>query len=82
LVQDADQDQRWLCTEKVREYEEAQKDFYANRWHMNDFESYLMWKAYAERGYAVRTTYERVQAAFDRFNGAVTGGVVEYVDFT
>jgi hypothetical protein len=68
--------------EQVRKYEEAQEDFYANCWHMNDFESYLMWKAYAERGFAVRTTYERVQAAFDRFNGAVTGGVVKYVDFT
>jgi hypothetical protein len=49
--------------EKINEYEEAQEDFYANCWHMNGFESYLMWKAYAERGYAVRTTYERVQAA-------------------
>ena len=55
--------------ELVRKYEEAQEDFYANCWHMNDFESYLMWKAYAERGFALRTTYERVQAAFDRFNG-------------
>jgi hypothetical protein len=67
--------------ELVRKYEEAQEDFYANCWHMNDFESYLMWKAYADRGVALRTTYERVQAAFDRFNGIVTGGVVEYVDF-
>ena len=67
--------------ELVRRYEEAQKDFYVSCWHMNDFESYLMWKAYAERGFAVRTTYERVQAAFDRFSGVVTGGVVEYVDF-
>ena len=48
---------------------------------MNDFESDLMWKAYAERGFAVRTSYNRVQAAFDRFNGVVTGGVVKYVDF-
>ena len=68
--------------EQVRKYEEDQEDFYASCWHMNDFESYLMWKAYAERGFAIRTTYERVQAAFDRFNGAVTGGVVKYVDFT
>jgi hypothetical protein len=65
----------------VRSYEKAQEDFYVSCWHMNDFESYLMWKAYAERGCALRTTYKRVQAAFDRFNGIVTGGVVEYVDF-
>lgn len=67
--------------ELVRRYEEAQEDFYVSCWHMNDFESYLMWKAYAERGFALRTSYNRVQAAFDRFNGVVTGGVVEYVDF-
>jgi hypothetical protein len=56
--------------ELVRRYEEAQEDFYANCWHMNDFESYLMWKAYADRGVALRTTYERVQGAFDRFNAS------------
>ena len=65
----------------VKSYEKAQEDFYVSCWHMNDFESYLMWKAYAERGCALRTTYKRVQAAFDRFNGVVTGGVVDYVDF-
>jgi len=67
--------------ELVRRYEEAQEDFYVSCWHMNDSESYLMWKAYAERGFALRTTYKRVQAAFDRFNGIVTGEVVNYVDF-
>ncbi len=67
--------------ELVRRYEEAQEDFYVSCWHMNDVESYLMWKAYAERGFALRTSYNRIQAAFDRFNGVVTGGVVEYVDF-
>ena len=70
-----------VAQELVRRYEEAQENFYVSCWHMNDFESYLMWKAYAERGFAVRTSYNRVQAAFDRFNGVVTGGVVEYVDF-
>lgn len=48
---------------------------------MNDTESYLMWKAYADRGYALRTTFERVQASFDGFSGLITGGVVDYVDF-
>jgi hypothetical protein len=67
--------------ELVRRYEEAQEDFYVSCWHMNDFESYLMWKAYAKRGCALRTTYKRLQAAFDRFNAIITGGVVDYVDF-
>lgn len=66
---------------KVEEYEQSQNDFFASCWDMNDHESYLMWKAYADRGYAVRTTLTRVQASFERFNGVITGGVVEYVDF-
>jgi hypothetical protein len=68
--------------EEVKKYEEWQEAFYASCWHMNNFESYLMWKAYAERGFAVRTTFERVQASFESFSGSVTGGVIDYVDFT
>lgn len=67
--------------EEVKKYEENQAEFFASCWHMNKSESYLMWKAYAERGIAVRTTFERVQASFDSFSGAITGGTVEYVDF-
>lgn len=67
---------------EVQKYEVAQQEFFASCWHMNDFESYLMWKAYAERGFAVKTTYERVQASFENFGGAITGGVVDYVDFS
>ncbi|MEX0805538.1 MAG: hypothetical protein WD688_19795 [Candidatus Binatia bacterium] len=48
---------------------------------MNDSESYLMWKAYADRGFAVRTTLERMKAAFEVSPWVVTGGVVTYVDF-
>ena len=67
--------------EEVRKYEEHQKQFYANCWHMNNYESYLMWKAYAERGFAVKTTFERVQASFEKSSIALTGGVINYVDF-
>lgn len=67
--------------EEVRQYETAQEEFFASCWHMNDCESYLMWKAYAERGYAVRTTFERIQASFENFSGAITGGEIDYVDF-
>lgn len=62
-------------------YQENRKDFYVNCWHMNENESYLMWKAYGDRGYAVHTTFERVQCAFETSNTAITGGVVQYVDF-
>ena len=81
---------RWFCAhgsspatarEDVLQYETHQAAFFANCWHMNDSESYLMWKAYADRGFAVRTTFERVQSSFDSFPGTVTGGVISYVDF-
>lgn len=67
--------------EKVKEYEQVQNHFFASCWHINDHESSLMWQVYADRGYAVRTTFSRVQATFDRFNGVITGEVVDYVDF-
>ena len=62
-------------------YEKHQEQFYASCWHMNDSESYLMWKAYGDRGFAVRTTFERMQASFEDFPGTITGGVVDYIDF-
>jgi hypothetical protein len=62
-------------------YQSHREDFCVNCWHMNSHESYLMWKAYASRGYAVRTTFERLQASLDASEASITGGVVEYVDF-
>ena len=70
-----------VAQRELEQYETHHAAFYANCWHMNDFESYLMWKAYADRGYAIRSTFERVQASFESFTGAITGGVVSYVDF-
>jgi hypothetical protein len=67
--------------EQVDDYLNAQRWFYVNCWHMNDHESYLMWKAYGGRGFAVVTTLERLQASFDQTPPVVTGGVVQYVDF-
>jgi hypothetical protein len=40
-----------------------------------------MWKVYADRGFAIRTSFERVQIAFDCFQGEINGGVVDYIDF-
>ena len=65
----------------IDSYEDHKNAFFVNCWHMNDGESYLMWKAYAERGLAIRTTYERICISFDDFAGEVNGSVVEYVDF-
>jgi hypothetical protein len=66
---------------EVEQYESHHDAFYANCWHMNDAESYLMWKVYGNQGFAIQTTFERVQIAFDRFAGEINGGVVEYIDF-
>lgn len=48
---------------------------------MNDAESYLMWKVYADRGCAIETTFERIRIAFDGFGGEVEGAVVDYLDY-
>lgn len=70
-----------MARAQIQEYERHREDFHINCWHMNDVESYLMWKVYADRGCAIQTTFERIQIAFDQFKGEVNGGVVEYVDF-
>ena len=41
-----------------------------------------MWRVYADRGFAVQTTFERIQIAFDLFRGEVGGAPVEYIDFS
>lgn len=66
---------------EVDQYEKHRDAFFVNCWHMNDAESYLMWKVYGNQGFAIQTTFERVQIAFDRFEGEINGGVVEYLDF-
>jgi hypothetical protein len=48
---------------------------------MNDIESNLMWKAYADRGYAIRTTWERLAIAFDGVGDDVQPVVLDYIDF-
>jgi hypothetical protein len=66
----------------VDDYERDREQFYVNCWHINDHESYLMWKVYAERGFAIQSNVERVEAAFAQFPGVVRGQPVQYVDYT
>jgi hypothetical protein len=70
-----------IADEEVKQYESHSNAFHANCWHMNESESYLMWKAYAGRGYAIRTTLERLKNSLAGFSGAVTGSVMHYVNF-
>lgn len=70
-----------LANADVDTYEMHREAFYVNCWHLNDAESYLMWKVYGDRGFAVETTIERLQGAFDSTTEEVEGTVVNYVDF-
>ena len=70
-----------VAEEEVRIYQEHSHAFFANCWHMREHESYLMWRAYADKGVAVQTHFERMQAAFDGTLLTVAGGLVDYVDF-
>lgn len=72
---------RLLAYEQVEIYQKNRENFYVNCWHMNTHESYLMWKAYADRGFAIQTTFERLQASFEATQAVVSGGIVNYVDF-
>ncbi len=65
----------------VSQYEEFRNDFYINCWHMNDQESYLMWKVYGNRECAIQTNYERLFAAFAPSPAKIEGCVVEYIDY-
>lgn len=65
----------------IDHYNKHQQQFYVNCWHMNEHESYLMWKAYSGRGYAIRTSFERARVAFEASSLAITGGSVHYIDF-
>ena len=71
-----------LAAGAVTDYENHRDAFFVNCWHINDCESYLMWRAYGERGFAIRTNFERLGAAFDRFSGSIEGRMVQYIDFS
>jgi hypothetical protein len=47
-----------LARGSLQDYKDYSNKASVNCWHMNDVESYMMWKAYGDRGYAIRTTFE------------------------
>lgn len=69
------------ANQEIAEYEKHREEFHINCWHMNDAESYLMWKVYSDRGCAIESTFERMQISFDQFPGEIEGTVVKYLDF-
>ena len=62
-------------------YERFKEAFYINCWHMNDYESYLMWKVYGDRGCAIQTNYERLVASFGNEPPEINGCAIEYIDY-
>ncbi len=70
-----------LAAAGVEQYERSRENFYLLCWHMNDHESYLMWKVYANRGCAIQTNYERLVASFSDSPREVNGCVVKYIDY-
>jgi hypothetical protein len=65
----------------VQQYEEHKDAFYVQCWHMNNHESYLMWKVYADRGCAIQTNYERLVASFGDKPPEIDGCVITYIDY-
>jgi hypothetical protein len=70
-----------IANAQIEDYEKHREEFYVNCWHMNNAESYLMWKVYADRGCAIETTFERIRIAFDGFMGEIEGSVIDYIDY-
>lgn len=65
----------------VNANDEHRNNFHINCWHMNNIESYLMWKCYAQMGAAIQTTYERLTASFESCDEVIEGTKIEYIDY-
>jgi len=58
--------------------------FFANCWHINDFESFGMWKVYLKgpEGIAIKTSIGNLKKSISQTNSnKVTYGKVEYLDY-
>lgn len=54
---------------------------YFNCWHINEFESYLMWKSYTDKktGIAIKSTYSKLKSSFNTAP-EIKFGIVKYQD--
>ncbi len=61
----------------------ARKLICVSCWHNNPSESAAMWDLYLKQGegIAIRTTFERFKAAFQKSEIEVNGGLVKYIDY-
>jgi len=70
-----------VAAASVDSYESFKDAFFILCWHMSNHESYLMWKAYAERGCAIQTNFERLVASFPDTPPEINGCVINYIDY-
>lgn len=63
------------------EKDDFKKLILVNCWHMNDEESYLMWKTYVKNGVgiAIQSTFKKLESVFSD-NTDVRIGMVKYID--
>src|SRR4051812_47965589 len=51
--------------QRIRHLLYCRSHAYANCWHLSEYESATMWKLYGQRGVALKSTFSRLQHAFD-----------------
>jgi hypothetical protein len=63
-------------------FDSYREKIYINCWHMNDYESFAMWKIYAQNteSIAIQSTFNRLEKCFNS-NAFVNIGIVNYIDF-
>ncbi|WP_147298737.1 hypothetical protein [Haloferax sp. Atlit-47N] len=84
----SDETVEWVVEETRKEPMVGQGDgeqVFANCWHINDYESSIMWGAYIEsnQGAVIQSTYEKLCESFDVYpDNHVFIGKVGYIDYT
>ena len=64
-------------TDNVRQF------WFANCWHMNEFESAAMWNIYLDtkNGIAIQSTFEKLVNSFSKTEEDIFASIVKYVDY-
>jgi hypothetical protein len=67
----------------LQAFQSSRTSVFASCWHMNGEESAGMWSQYIKsgEGLAIRTTFERLRRSICPTGPAVSGAVVQYIDF-
>lgn len=83
LLPDEHQKRVAVAKQTLHTFKNSRRLICASCWHANDTESAAMWNLYLKsgEGIAIRTTFERMKAAFVGGEPSVSAGVVQYVDY-